>query len=179
MKEICVAHKHSWHERIWLKMLRIKSKILPWKTDGCFSFSFCPRWHRSARKGPYTLHPVSQQSSQGCPRNSAIICLVEHRLVPTLEGVSSATSFLHSSFLQVIYSLIYSLTLWLVHVQKVPQTSEPLCPTKLQTSRDICCANQSVCLFIPTDSGVPRAVDPQQSLQPKTVHAEDKHWETM
>ena len=37
---------------------------------------FSSRWHRSARKGPYALHPVSQQSPQGCPRNSANICLV-------------------------------------------------------------------------------------------------------
>ena len=36
-----------------------------------FSFSFSSRWRRSARNGPYALHPVSQQSPQGCPRNSA------------------------------------------------------------------------------------------------------------
>ena len=30
------------------------------------SFNFSSRWHRSARKGPYALRPVSQQSSQGC-----------------------------------------------------------------------------------------------------------------
>ena len=35
---------------------------------------------------------------------------------------------------------------------------------------DICCACQSICLFIPTDSGMSRAVDPQKSLQPKIVH---------
>ena len=56
-----------------------------------------------------------------------------------------------------------------VHIQKVPQASEHLCPAKLQTRCDICCACQSVCLFIPTDSGMPRAVDPQKSLQTKTV----------
>ena len=32
------------------------------------------------------LRPVSQQSPQGCPRNSANICLVEHRSFSTLEG---------------------------------------------------------------------------------------------
>ena len=32
-----------------------------------FSFSFNSRWHCSARKGPYTLRPVSQQSPQGFP----------------------------------------------------------------------------------------------------------------
>ena len=56
-------------------------------------------------------------------------CLVEHRLFLTLEGGMSAASFLHSSFLQVINAVM----LWPVHVQKVPQASEHLCPAKLQT----------------------------------------------
>ena len=51
-----------------------------------FSFSFSSRWHRSARKGPYALRPVSQQSPQGCPRNSANICLVEYRPFSAFEG---------------------------------------------------------------------------------------------
>ena len=37
-------------------------------------------------------------------------------------------------------------------------------PCQLQTRCDICCACQSVCPFIPTDSGMPRTVDPQKSL---------------
>ena len=36
-------------------------------------FSFSLRWHRSARKGPYALRPVSHQPPQGCPRNSTNI----------------------------------------------------------------------------------------------------------
>ena len=36
---------------------------------------------------------------------------------------------------------------------------------------DICWACQSICPFIPTDSGVPRTVDPQKSLKSKTVHS--------
>ena len=63
-----------------------------------FSFSFSSRWRRSDRKGPYALRPVSQQSPQGCPRNSANICLVEHRSFSAVEGGTSAASFLHSSF---------------------------------------------------------------------------------
>ena len=102
----------------------------------CFSFSFSSRWHRSARKGPYALRPVSQQSPQGCPRNSANICLVEHRSFSTLEGGMSAASFLHSSFLQAVNAVM----LWLVRAEKVPQASEHLCPAKLQTRCDICCA---------------------------------------
>ena len=77
-----------------------------------------------------------------------------------------AASFLHSSFLQAVNAVM----LWLVRAEKVPQASEHLCPAKLQTRCDICSACQSVCPFIPTDSGVPRTVDPQKSLQPKTVH---------
>ena len=87
----------------------------------------------------------------------------------------SAASFLHSSFLQAINAAM----LWPVHVQKVPQASEHLCPGKLQTICDISCACQficpgklqticdiscacqSICPFIPTDCGVPRTVDPQ------------------
>ena len=125
-----------------------------------FSFSFCSRWHHGARKGPYTFHPVSQQSPQGCPRKSANVCLVEHRSFSTLEGGMVATSFLHSSFLQAVSALMP----WLVSVEKVPQASEHLCPAKLQTRCDICCAWQSICPFIPTDSSVPRTVDPQKSL---------------
>ena len=49
------------------------------------SFSFSSRWHCSARKDPYALRPVSQQSPQGCPRNSANVCLAEHRSFSTLE----------------------------------------------------------------------------------------------
>ena len=60
-------------------------------------FSFSSRWHRSPRKGPYTLRPVSQQSPQGCPRNNDNICLVEHRSFSAVEGGLSAASFLHSS----------------------------------------------------------------------------------
>ena len=117
-----------------------------------FSFSFSSRWHRSARKGPYALRPVSQQSPQGCPRHSANICLVEHRSFSTLEGGMSTPSFLHSYFLHAINVVM----LWPVHVQKVPQASEHLYPAKLQTRCDISCACQSICPFISTDSGVHR-----------------------
>ena len=83
------------------------------------SFSFSSRWHRSARKDPYALRPFSQQSPQSCPRNSASVCVGEHRSFVTLEGGMSAASFLHSSFFHAINALM----LWPVHVQKVPQTS--------------------------------------------------------
>ena len=105
------------------------------------------------------LRPVSQQSPQNYLRNSANVC---HGAFSTLEGGMSAASF----FLQAISAVM----LWPVHVQKVSQASEHLCPAKLQTRCDICCACQSICLFILTDSGLPRTVDPQTSLQPKTVH---------
>ena len=67
-------------------------------------------------------------------------------------------------FLQTINALMP------VQVQKVPPASEHLCPAKLHIRCDICCACQSICPYIPTDSGVPRTVDPQESLQSKTVH---------
>ena len=66
----------------------------------------------------------------------------------------SAASFLRSSFLQAISAVM----LWPVHVRKVPQASEHLCPAKLQTRCNICCACQSICPFIPTDYGVRRTV---------------------
>ena len=125
-----------------------------------FSFNFSSRWHRSAQKVPCALRSVSQQSAQGCSQNSANICLLELRSLSTLEGGMSAASFFHSSFLQVINTMMR----WPVNVQKVPQVSDHLCPAKLQTRCDICCACQSICPFIPTDSGVPRTVDPQKSF---------------
>ena len=94
------------------------------------------RWHRSARKGPYAPRHFSPQSPPGCPRNSGNICLVERRSFLALEGGMSATSFLHSSFLQAINAVM----LWPVHVQKVPQASEHVCSAKLQTRWDIRCA---------------------------------------
>ena len=118
------------------------------------SFSFSSRWHRSTRKVPYTLRPVCQQSFHSCPRNSANMCLVVHKSFSTLEGGMSAASFLHSSFLQGISAVMR----WPVHVQKVPQASEHLCPAKLQTRCGICCTCQTICPFIPTDTGVPRSV---------------------
>ena len=127
------------------------------KTFSLFQFQFysSSRWHRSARKGPYTLRSVSQQSPQGCNRNGANICVVEHRSFSTLEGGVSIPSILHSSFLQAINAVM----LWPVHVQIVPQASEHLSPVKLQTRCDICCcACQFICPFIPTDSGVPMMV---------------------
>ena len=72
----------------------------------------------------------------------------------------SATSFLHSSFLEAVNAVM----LWLVRAENIPQSSEHLCPAKLQTRCDICSACQSICSFIPTESGVPRTVDPQKSL---------------
>ena len=123
------------------------------------SFSLSSKWHRSARKGPNALHPVSQESSQGCSRNSASVCLVEHRSFLTSEYRMSAASSLHS-FLRAINAVM----LRPVHFQKFPQASEHLCPAKLQTRCDICCACQSICLFIPTDSGRPRTEDQQMSL---------------
>ena len=75
-------------------------------TENYFQFSFSSRWHHSARKGPYALRRVSLQSPQGCPRNSANICLVEYRSFSTLEGGMSAASFLHSSRFQAIDAVI-------------------------------------------------------------------------
>ena len=49
-----------------------------WTSHIFAGFSFSSRWHCSARKGPYALCFISQQFPQGCPRNSANICLVEH-----------------------------------------------------------------------------------------------------
>ena len=115
------------------------------------SFSLSSRWHYSTWKGPYALCLISQQSPQGYPRNSANICLVEHRSFLTSEDGKLAASFLHSSFLQAISAVM----LWPVHVQKVPQASEQLCPSKLQTRCDMCCACQSICPLIPTDSRSP------------------------
>ena len=77
----------------------------------------------------------------------------------------SAASFLHSSFLQAISAVMF----WPVQVQKVPQASLHPCPAKLQTRCDVCCPCQSICLFIPTDLGMPRAVEPLKSLQPNTT----------
>ena len=56
------------------------------------------------------------------------------------------------------FQVIDVVMLWPVHVHKVPQASGHLCPAKVQTRCDICCACQSVCQFIPTDSGIHRSL---------------------
>ena len=91
---------------------------------------------------------------------------VKHRSFPTSKGGTSVVSFLHSSFLWEISAVM----LWSTHVQKVYQVSKHPCKAKQQTRCDDCFDCHSVYLFIPTDSGMPTAVDPQESLQPKTVH---------
>ena len=101
----------------------------------------------TALEKPIRAPPRLSAVSQGCPRNNAI-CLVQHRSFSTLEGGMSATSFLHSSFIQAV-SVVMLLP---VHVEKVPQASEYLCLAKLQIRCDTCCACQSICPFIPTDS---------------------------
>ena len=71
----------------------------------------------------------------------------------------STASFLHSSFLRAI-----------IAVMACPcseSSSSPGAPLPCQAADqmcDICCACQSICPFIPTDSGVPRTVDPQKSV---------------
>ena len=125
-----------------------------------FQFQFQLKMASYHSERPIRAPPRLSAVSQGCHRNSTNICLVEHRSLSTLEGGMSAASFLHPSFLQAVSAVM----LWLVRVEKVPQASEHLCPAKLQTRCDICCACQSICPFIPTDSGVPRTVDPQKSL---------------
>ena len=107
----------------------IHSPSLSLSFERTHSFSFSLRWQRSAWKGPYALHPASQQSPQGCPWNSANVCQVEHRLFPTSQGGVLVTSFFNSSLLQVINAVMIKP----VHIHKVPQASEDLCPTKLQT----------------------------------------------
>ena len=93
------------------------------------TFSFSSRWQLCARKGPYALHPVSERSPQFCPQNSVNVCLVEHRPFPNSEGRMLAVSFLNFAFHQTINTV----KLWPIHVQKVRQASEHLCPAMLQT----------------------------------------------
>ena len=117
-----------------------------------YCFSFSSRLHPSQKRpirAPPRLPKVALETV-------LIFCPVEHRLFPTSESGMSIASFLHSSFLQAINAVM----LWPVHVWKVSQASEHLCLAKLQTRCAIYCACQSICPFIPTDSGMPRAVDP-------------------
>ena len=109
----------------------------------------------------HTRSASSLRSLPSCPRNSANVCLVEHSLFLVSEGGMLATFSLHSSFLQAISAVM----LWPVYVQNIPQASEHLCRTKLQTRCDICCACQSICPYIGTDSGMPSTVDPQKSFR--------------
>ena len=164
---------HDVHTSYWISILSMVSTqvtgypFFPWcpqQLQG-IQFQFQLKMTSLLSERPIRAPPRLSAVSQGCPRNSANVCQVEHRSFSTLEGGMSAASFLHSSFLRAISAVM----LWPVHVEKVPQASEHLCPAELQTRCDICCACQSTCPFIPTDSRMPRSVDPQKSLYPKTV----------
>ena len=100
----------------------------------------------SAQDGIVALGKVHTRSTPplGSPPKVAletVPIILFARSLSTLEGGMSAASFLHSSFLQAINAVM----LWPVHVEKVPQALEHLCPVKLQTRCDICCACQSIC----------------------------------
>ena len=101
---------------------------------------FGQRFSVSAQDGIVAL---GRRSHKGCHRNNANVCLVEHRSFSASEVGMSAASFLHSTFFQAINAVM----LWSVHVHKVPQ----------------------VCPFIPIDSGMPRAEEPQKYAQLKTI----------
>ena len=135
------------------------------------SSSFCSRWHHSARKGPHALHLVSQQSPQGCLRNSTNIFRVEHKSFQTLEGGKLAFAILRSSFLYVIstgrveswpfpfcapLSFMWSV-LWRCGLSRVRKFLKPLSTFGLSSCRpDVmsAVACQSVHPFIPSDSGM-------------------------
>ena len=65
----------------------------------------------------------------------------------------SAAAFLHSSFLQAINCL----PIFRKFLKPLNTSALPSCRTRC----DVCCVWQSVCPFIPTDSSMPRAVDPR------------------
>ena len=92
-----------------------------------FSLSFSSRWHRSARKAPYALRPVYQQSPQGCPRNRTNICLAEHRSFSTLEREMSAASFLHYPFLQAINAVMLCLSMLRKFLKPLSTSALPSC----------------------------------------------------
>ena len=126
------SFEHFWDfMEDWIDAVEYKSSFQS-------SFSFRWRWHGSAWKGPYALCAASQQSPQGCLRNSANVWLntdgswsqrVECQPLP----FSTPLSFRQSG-LSVFRKFLK------------PLSSEHLCPAKQQTRCDICCACQSVWL---------------------------------
>ena len=84
-----------------------------------YSVSFFSRWHCSAWKRPWlcALPGLSAVSPRLTLKQCQ--CLVEHWSFMTLEGGMSATSFLHSYFLQAVNAVM----LWPVHVQQISQAS--------------------------------------------------------
>ena len=114
-------------------------------------FSFCPRLHQSAEKGPTMLHPVSQQSPQGCPQNSANTGPVT-TLVLTSEGEMHLLSF--SICLSVWRSTLWcSGILSLMQFLKLLSTSAlPSCPMSItiplysiSTAHKSVCSNGPIC----------------------------------
>ena len=98
------------------------------------SFSFYSRWHRSARKDPYALLPVSQQFPQGCPRNSASVCLFEHGSSPTSEDGTPADSFVYSFFLQTIDAVMLGLSMFRQFLKPLGTSSLPNCIPDVMSS---------------------------------------------
>ena len=79
-----------------------------------------------------------QQSPQGCLQNSANVCVVEHRLFPTLEGVSIGC------FLSPLIFPSGDQMFWCSGLSKFREFLNPL-SSKQWTGCDVCCVYQSAC----------------------------------
>ena len=108
--------------------------------------SFRSRWHRAARKGPYTLHPFSPQSPEGCPRSSATVAIgsVQHRSFPT--SVVKRRLLPLSAFLSFRRSVSWCSA-------SVKKFLKPLRSYATLTSCDVCCACRSICALTTSDFG--------------------------
>ena len=165
--------QRNWACFTWKSALEIRSSLLlllPNAVSESVSVSVFAQDGIAAPGKAHTRSSPSQQPRQGCPCNSADVCLVEHRSFPKLESGMLAASFLPSSFLRVTTAVM----LQPAHVQKVPQALKHLCPAKVQTRCDVFCACQSYARSFPSDCNMARTADILKSLQPKTVHSSAK-----
>ena len=104
-----------------------------------------------------------QQSPQGCPCNSANLCLVEHRSHPTLECGMLAASFLPLSFRQLVL-LCFGLSMFWKFLKPISTSALSNCRPDLMSAVLASLYAHSFPL-----TGIVRTVDLLKSVEPKTV----------
>ena len=123
---------------------------------------------RSAKPIIYALHPGSPKFLQRCLWNGSNVRLIDDGPLSSFQGRSSSSSSFHASLLQEIDDVMS----FALCPQVVSQASQHLRSSEKQATFEGCFACQSICSVISLQSGMSRAVHPQEFSK---VHVDHRH----